>query len=210
VKGTVVGVSLLGTTFQVEWENDITKKTNRSWIGLSELDIMGLGEPLQANETPTWTDIRALIDDFTDVTEERWKNTRALCKQLKGEIDDKSVVARSLSLLTLPSIKTVGPNEYASQAVCQILDSQFVLAIRTRYTALDSREMEDKLTPKDHDIIFRHLVNICRLSYLSPVVVFWRSIFCHLLSASQICVMETSVNIASLPFMILGAAPWVQ
>lgn len=43
VKGTVVGVSLLGTTFQVEWENDITKKTNRSWIGLSELDIMGLG-----------------------------------------------------------------------------------------------------------------------------------------------------------------------
>jgi hypothetical protein len=157
VKGTVIGIGLLGTTFHVNWENAVTNKTHQSWIGLSELEIMGLGEPLQVNQTPTWTDIRALIDGYTNVTEENWKNTRVLCKQLKGRIDEKSEIERSLGLLTLPSVKVVGPNEYASQAICQVLDSQFLLSIRSRYTALDSHDT-DQLTPKDHEIIFRHLV----------------------------------------------------
>jgi transposase InsO family protein len=150
VKGVITAKSIAGLSACATWkdEDDVERQT---WITPREVDYLSDNDDLPEDvpPTPSWKEIRELIANFAQKMSGMWRDTKGFCKCLRDSVDTLEDIEDAKRSLKLPSLKEVGPNEYADQIVSQVLDAAFVLSLRTRFPSLALR-VDDEPAPTPH------------------------------------------------------------
>jgi hypothetical protein len=157
IKGKIIASSNVSLSYQVEpvdgdgppvW---MTLGPGSAILSSSFSDLITKEDPV-----PQWATIKHWAQEFVDSMEDKWRNTRALKKNLKGTEVEKKDTMELLAKLELPNPKSVTSSEYCERIVLHCLDWLFGQHVRSQFDDLPS--IYDELTDDKVEGLLAHTV----------------------------------------------------
>jgi hypothetical protein len=157
IKGKIIASSNVSLSYQVEpvdgdgppvW---MTLGPGSAILSSSFSDLITKEDPV-----PQWATIKHWAQEFVDSMEDKWRNTRALKKNLKGTEVEKKDTVELLAKLELPNPKSVTSSEYCERIVLHCLDWLFGQHVRSQFDDLPS--IYDELTDDKVEGLLAHTV----------------------------------------------------
>jgi hypothetical protein len=143
IKGKIIASSNVSLSYQVEpvdgdgppvW---MTLGPGSAILSSSLSDLITNEDPV-----PQWATIKHWAQEFVNSMEDKWRNTRALRKDLKGVEVEKKDIMELLTQLDLPNPKSVTSSEYSERIVLHCLDWLFGQHVRSQFDDLPTNHEE--------------------------------------------------------------------
>jgi hypothetical protein len=145
IKGKIIASSNVSLSYQVEPVNGdgppvwMTLGPGSAILSSSLSDLITKEDPV-----PQWATIQHWAQEFVNSMEDKWRNTRAMRKDLKGIEVEKKDTMELLTQLDLPNPKSVTSSEYCERIVLHCLDWLFGQHMRSQFDDLPTDR--DELT----------------------------------------------------------------